>query len=49
MIALQLAIGGEYDDDDETASSHLESSLLRSLAVEKCALRSDRNHGYVAY
>jgi hypothetical protein len=50
MIALQLAIGGEYDDDDETASSHLERSLLRSLAVAKCTLRSDCNHhGYVAY
>jgi hypothetical protein len=49
MIALQLAIGGEYEDDDETASSHLERSLLRSLAVAKCTLRSDCNHGYIAY
>jgi hypothetical protein len=49
MIALQLAIGGEYDDDNEIASSHLERSLLRSLAVAQCTVRSDCGHGYVAY
>ena len=49
MIALQLAIGGEYGGDGETASSHLERSLSRSLAMAKCTLRSDCNHGCVAY
>lgn len=33
MIALQLTIGGEYEDDGVTASSHPDSSLSRSLAV----------------
>jgi hypothetical protein len=32
MIALQLTIGGEYEDDGTTASSHLDSSLSSSLA-----------------
>jgi hypothetical protein len=33
MIALQLTMGGEYDDDGITAPSHPDSSLSRSLAA----------------
>lgn len=33
IIALQLTIGGEYDGDWTTASSHLDSSLSRSFAA----------------
>ena len=33
MIALQLVIGGEYDDDGVTAPSHPDNSLSRSLAT----------------
>ncbi len=35
MIALQLTIGGEYDGDCTTVSSHLDRSLSRSLAARQ--------------